>query len=146
MKSQCSALASIFFSLSFLFSSPALAQRTINWVGGVPGLEREWNCPKNWNPSKVPNEFSNVCIPDVSSGSGRFAPVISGGLVEVNSLQMDSNASLKVEKSATLLVYNGLNGFNHDSLEVSGSIIQWDFRPRKPRAELAELLRHKVNE
>ena len=52
-----------------LSSSILVAQKSVTWVGGTPGSETSWDEPRNWSDHHVPNEFSNVFIPDVSTSS-----------------------------------------------------------------------------
>ena len=105
------------------FSSTAFAQPGNYWVGGAPGHENEWNCPKNWSEGSVPNEFSNVIIPDVSTGS-RANPVLRSGMMEIGSLVLESNASLEIGKQATLVIYDGLFAVNRSDLNSKGTMIQ----------------------
>lgn len=90
----------LFLSFNFTLS----AQTTSTWKGGAAGQEHEWNCPKNWSNHKVPDEFSNVVIPDVSTTT-LAAPVIKNGQFEVNSILVHSNAKLTIEQDAQLVAY-----------------------------------------
>ena len=56
-----------------------------------------------YEENRVPNEFSSVIIPDVSTST--FSnPVLAGGQVEIWSLQILSGAQLRIGKSAGLIV------------------------------------------
>lgn len=92
------------FSVLFALSALSLqAQKIATWKGGAPGHATEWNYPANWKENRVPNEFSQVIIPDVSSST--FSnPVLDGEVVEIWSLQIFSGASLRIGKSARLIV------------------------------------------
>ncbi len=68
-------------------------------------MTHAWNCPKNWSSHRVPDTFSDVIIPDVSSTSLAF-PVIREGSHEINSLLLYSNATLTIEEGAMLSIYN----------------------------------------
>ena len=92
------------FALLFGLATTLSAQNTVVWKGGTPGQENNWNCPKNWSKYKVPDEFSDVVIPDVSSTT-HATPVIKSGTFEVNSIQIQSNAQLTIESGARLVVY-----------------------------------------
>ncbi len=93
----------IFFTAIILISQTALlAQKTATWKGGTPGKPNEWNCAANWKEGRVPNEFSQVIIPDVSSSS--FSnPMVTSGEVEVWSIQIHTGASLRIGKNARLI-------------------------------------------
>jgi hypothetical protein len=83
----------VLLALFSLISLSAQAQKTATWKGGTPGRTTDWNCPTNWEESRVPNEFSDVVIPDVSTSTFSY-PVIKQGIVEIASLQCASNARL----------------------------------------------------
>jgi hypothetical protein len=91
--------------LLMTISLSAFSQKEIVWKGGTPGMKNEWNCPQNWSTSSVPDEFSNVIIPDVSTSS-YSSPIIRMGNVEINSIWIQSNASLTIEKGIDLIVFN----------------------------------------
>lgn len=97
------------------------AQKLSYWKGGTPGMESNWNCPKNWSNAKVPDGFSDVIIPDVSSGSGCYPTLKDRGL-EVNSLTLQSGTSLNIEKQGTLIVFTTLDQFGQSELELKGVI------------------------
>ncbi|MCC6283110.1 MAG: hypothetical protein IT262_21060 [Saprospiraceae bacterium] len=90
-------------TLLFASSATLCAQKTATWKGGTPGRPNEWNCPTNWKEGRVPNEFSQVLIPDVSS-STFHNPVLKEGKVEIWSLQILSGASLRIGKYAGLIL------------------------------------------
>ncbi len=73
----------------------------------------------------MPDDFTNVFIPDVSSTSLSF-PIIKSGLVEINALTIASNAILTVEKGAQLTVFTTAQGANGRSLKLKGSILLLD--------------------
>lgn len=126
MKTVHPVYANLIFSLLFLACAPLLfSQKNNTWKGGAPGLENEWNCPKNWSAYSVPDDFTNVFIPDVSSTSLSF-PIIKSGLVEINALTIASNAILTVEKGAQLTVFTTAQGANGRSLKLKGSILLLD--------------------
>lgn len=113
-------IIAITFSTTFLF-----AQKTVTWIGGTPGSETSWDQPKNWSNHHVPNEFSNVIIPNISTST--FSnPVITKGTIELNSLQVESTAKLTIDKMAKLIVYGNADGFYADNFEIKGSFIVWD--------------------
>lgn len=89
-------------ALFILVCLNAQAQRTATWKGGTLGRPSEWNCPSNWKEGRVPDEFSQVVIPDVST-STFYYPQISQGAVEVASLQCAPNARLRLLGNARLI-------------------------------------------
>ena len=111
--------------LLFFFSSSVFSQSVNYWIGGAPGLEREWNCPRNWSTGEVPNEFSHVVIPDVSIGS-RSTPIVRSGLLEIGSLIMESNSALEVQEQATLVVHEEIKTPKESELKVEGMLIAWE--------------------
>jgi hypothetical protein len=99
------------------------AQKTNTWKGGFPGKKNDWFCPQNWSTYTVPDEFSDVIIPDVSTSS--FAPpVIVNSPVEINSLQMLDNASMTIAHDAVLIVYDHIEGVTPSKLNGGGNVIR----------------------
>lgn len=94
-----------------LFSAAVSAQKTNVWRGGAPGHETDWSFFKNWSTGKVPSEFDNVIVPDVSASTGDY-PVIRTGEVEILGLEIQSGASLTLMPEARLLV---------ETLQISGT-------------------------
>jgi hypothetical protein len=107
---------------ALFLSNDALAQKTIIWKGGTPGQETNWDCPKNWSTYRLPDEFSNVVIPDVSSTT-QASPVIRGGMVEVNALRIESRALLTIATDARLVVHDYTEGINAFNLDQKGAMI-----------------------
>ena len=121
----------VFFSFFAQLASAALlltpgtqlfSQKTATWKGGAPGMEQEWNCPKNWSGGTIPNEFSNVIIPDVRATT-QAAPVIQSGLVEVNALFLESSARLTIGPSAELIIHETAEGLDHNTLNLKGKLL-----------------------
>lgn len=92
----------------------AFAQKTVVWKGGTPGQETNWHCPKNWSTHTVPDAFSDVVIPDVSTTT-RALPEIRTGEVEINRLTIAPHASLSLGESARLAILDDVEG-----LEING--------------------------
>jgi len=112
--------------LAILFGLSAVSgfgQRTITWKGGTPGMEHEWFCPHNWSSTSLPDEFSDVIIPDVST-STFSPPCIQKGKILINSLMLHSNASLTIEHEASLIVTNHIEGLNWDNIKGQGQLIR----------------------
>lgn len=108
-----------------LSCSILVAQKSVTWIGGTPGNETSWDEPRNWSDHHVPNEFSNVYIPDVSTSS--FSnPTIEDGVIELNSLQIQSTAKLTIQKMAKLIIYGDADSFYAKNFEINGSFIVLD--------------------
>ncbi len=111
--------------LVILIAGNSYAQRAITWKGGTPGMKNDWFCPQNWSTSSVPDEFSDVIIPDVSTST--FAsPVIKSGDVEINSLQILSNAVLTIDKAASVIVTSRVIGLTPGKIKGEGRLILED--------------------
>lgn len=91
------------FALLCLICVTVNAQKTATWKGGTPGKPTDWSCPTNWKEGRVPNEFSNVVIPDVSTSTWAY-PVIEEGVVEIFSLQCAPNARLDTRGNARVIL------------------------------------------
>ena len=94
------------FTLCCLICLSANAQKTATWKGGTPGRNTEWNCAANWKEGRVPDEFSNVVIPDVSTNTFSY-PVIYAGIVEINSLDCAPAARLTTLSPARIIILEG---------------------------------------
>lgn len=120
--------------LTFCFLLIALtgfSQRTITWKGGTPGMKNDWFCPQNWSTATVPDEFSDVIIPDVSTSS--FAhPVIEAGQVEINSITIHSQGALTISKEAALFVSGYVEGVGQKNIQGEGQFVQYDDSPQVP--------------
>lgn len=108
----------------------AAAQKNIIWKGGAPGHETDWHYAKNWSTHSVPNEFSNVIIPDVSTTT-RTLPVIRAGVVEVNSLTIAPNVTLSLGETVQLTVLENSDSMMIANLRRSGSLISFVATARK---------------
>lgn len=121
---------SFFFGIAFFFilanSVSVHAQRVVFWKGGTPGMETAWSCPKNWSNHAVPDEFSNVIIPDVSTRSDKY-PVISEKDVVINFLTLESGSSLTISKNGALNIQSGFERHGVQHLKVEGGMtLQFD--------------------
>ncbi len=126
------------FVTSFLMviSLNAFSQKIIIWKGGTPGMKSDWYCPQNWSTSAIPDEFSDVIIPDVSASS--FAlPVIRSGKVEINSLFIQFNGSLTIAKDAVMIVYENTEGCSKGKIHGDGLIIIHNPNPEKELKRIA---------
>lgn len=115
-------LSAVFFFFLLAHSLSLRAQRTVYWEGGTPGRESNWNCPDNWSSNTVPDAFCNVVIPDVSTRS-RVFPVLSHNSAEVNTLTMESGTSLTIQKDGCLVVFDSMERFGLNDLDVHGALI-----------------------
>ena len=106
-------------TIVLLFSIQAITAQTV-WKGGSPGRENSWNTDSNWSTGRVPTEFDDVIIPDVSC-TGNFYPVIDHTLRPVQHLCVESNACVFVEEGGVLVI-DGITTFNHGILNY-GTIL-----------------------
>ncbi len=98
---------SLIILLTQIVPQNAAAQIANTWKGGTPGQETNWDCSKNWSLGRIPDAFDNVIIPDVTTSARKF-PVIQSGSIEINQLDIQSNATLTVQGKVCILV----NDFN----------------------------------
>lgn len=115
-------VSALLFSFLFVYSPSLRAQKIVYWEGGTPGMESNWNCPDNWSTNAVPNAFSDVIIPDVSTRS-RVYPILSHKDAEVNKLTLESGAALLVQNGSCLVVFDSMERFGLNDLDVRGSVI-----------------------
>ena len=117
--------ASFFFAatliLFFGFQISLNAQKTATWKGGFPGKTTEWTCAANWKEGSVPDVFSDVVIPDVSTAGG-FQPVIRYVAIGVNSLTLLPGAQLRIEASGSLEVFESFEIIANGSIQNNGQL------------------------
>ncbi len=89
-------------ALLTLFNLASKAQKIATWKGGQAGRPSDWYCPSNWKEGRVPNEFSAVYIPDVSTSSCSY-PIILEGVVEVSSFECAPSAHLILRGNARII-------------------------------------------
>lgn len=92
------------------------------WQGGQPGQASEWNCAANWSDGRVPDAFSNVVIPDVSTQTNAY-PVLKNTETEINSLTLLSGASLTITPDAALSVVTNVEKAGNARLNVRGILV-----------------------
>jgi hypothetical protein len=115
-------IAILSFSYYCIFAEASLfGQTQVIWKGGSPGRETKWECPKNWVGNKLPDEFSNVLIPDIVSGSNSF-PELDDADVSINSLRIEGESILKIRPHGTLTVYAWVFYPNFKSIDNQGSL------------------------
>ena len=107
------------FICCFTFS--ANAQKSATWKGGAAGRSNDWNCAANWKEGRVPDEFSDVLIPDVST-SGNFQPVVFEETDAVHSLRILSGATLRIAAKGALEVLEPLESITENSLQIQGRL------------------------
>jgi hypothetical protein len=118
MKNASFISAATLFVLLFACCTALSAQKTATWKGGTPGRSTDWNCPTNWKEGRVPDEFSNVVVPDVSTST--FAcPVIERGEVEVLSLACAPTSRVTVRSKARLIVAEASEMQDHHLMAAS---------------------------
>ena len=102
--------------------SQAQPQNTNFWKGGTPGKAANWDCPKNWSKGSVPDGFQNVIIPDVSTGSGVY-PILKTGGQEINKLVLEAGASLEIKENGSLKINESFEGFGNFGLKTEGALV-----------------------
>lgn len=105
----------------FFLSLNLSAQRTVTWIGGTPGQETNWFCYKNWSNSKVPDEFTDVIIANISTTTFHY-PVIKSKEAKVNSISIVSQATLTIEKSGKLTINDTILAQSNLCIINKGSI------------------------
>ena len=125
-----------FAPLLLTFSMNVFSQKSIIWKGGTPGQKNEWYCAQNWSTHNVPDEFSDVIIPDVSTSSFAF-PVIRSGKVEINSLFIQFNGSLTIAKDVIMTVNENAEGCTEGKIHGDGLIILHKVNPEKELKKIA---------
>jgi hypothetical protein len=80
------------------------------------GRPNDWNCATNWLENRVPDEFSNVVVPNVATSTAS-APVISAGDFEVNALWVAADAHIYITRSASLTVLETAVGIDPSSVK-----------------------------
>lgn len=90
---------------TFFFCNPTalLAQKIATWKGGTPGRSTQWDCPTNWKEGRVPDEFSTVFIPDVSTSTFAYPRIETD--VEVFALFCAGSARITILGNARLEVF-----------------------------------------
>lgn len=126
MKTASRFFVPLALAIFFLASSmPLFSQKITIWKGGTPGMETNWDCHKNWSTYSVPDGFSDVIIPDVSTTTFA-APVIRSGQAEVNSLTFTSNTVMTVGKGAQLVVHQSTGPLPVENLKLDGILLFHD--------------------
>ena len=88
-------------------------------------MKNDWYCPQNWSTTSLPDEFSDVIIPDVSTSTLAF-PEIKSGEIEINSLMMHSNTLLMIGEDATLMVTGNIEGLTAAKLPGAGRLLRME--------------------
>lgn len=111
---------SVILLACMVYSTALFSQRTLIWKGGAPGQETQWQCPRNWSGNHIPDEFSDVTIPDVSTSSKAY-PVLKD-VAGINSLRVESNAMLTITPEGQLTVYNDIFVLQEERLRIKGEL------------------------
>lgn len=128
----------------FLISTLSLFSQKVNtWKGGAPGMEHEWFCPKNWSAGTIPNEFSNVFIPDVTTTT-QATPVIQSGKVEINTLILQTNAVLTIGPAAELVIQETAEGIDPTTVVLKGKILLPEGPQNRKQSKLAKAQVNKI--
>ena len=113
-----------FLIIVLTFTATAInAQNTVTWIGGTPGNETTWNEARNWSNHRVPDVFSDVIIPDVSSTTFAY-PVIENEWVEINSIFIYPTSRLKIDGDAKLVTYAESGGLANIVQEDDEAFVQ----------------------
>ena len=88
------------FLIGIFCLTDATAQIQNTWIGGTPGRPVDWNVAANWSLQRTPGTFDNIVIPNTSTTTFSY-PVIAG-VVEINSLTIDSGAKLVILETGHL--------------------------------------------
>jgi len=112
-------------SCGTVFSTIATIARHNFWTGGKSS---DWNTPGNWSDSLLPNtSCPTVTIPQVTAPN--VYPVLSSGaMATINSLVINSGASLTITGNkmqiAGTITNNGVFDVRNGALELNGTIAQ----------------------
>lgn len=115
-------MKTLLIAILSLITTITFAQQSVTWKGGTPGKETSWNEARNWSNNKVPNEFSDVFINDVST-STFSAPVINEGTIELNSISIASNGKLTIESTARVIVFGYTEGIIKENINLEGTLM-----------------------
>ncbi len=113
--------------LSFLLALTTMftLSAQVQWRGGFPGHETDWECARNWSDGRIPDDMDNVLIPDCST-RGNFYPVIRTKVARVQSMEIHGNARVTIAENGKLTVLGyGLPGgalLNQGVLENKGML------------------------
>lgn len=77
----------------FITSGTMTAQ--VNWVGGFPGQETNWDNPRSWSDNHVTG-WDNVVLISNQSTRGDFYPVINSNIEPIAYLMIENGATLTV--------------------------------------------------
>jgi hypothetical protein len=115
-------------ALMIMLSTSVFSQKTVTWIGGTPGHENDWNYARNWSNNTVPDNFSNVIIPDVSTTTFS-SPIITSGKIEVNTLFIETTAHLTIAEAGELVILEDAVGISRRNLRVYGRLLLPDTVP-----------------
>ncbi|MFN8416248.1 MAG: hypothetical protein U0U66_07950 [Cytophagaceae bacterium] len=89
---------------------------TFNWTGAV---NTDWNTTGNWSSNIVPNSTREV---NIFSGSPRY-PVITGATPEVNSIYIESGASVSLSSGGALTIYESLTNEGTITADINSTVV-----------------------
>jgi len=98
----------------------------LTWTGAA---STDWNNTSNWSPALLPDNMTNVTIPDVSGASGNFPSLNTGSNGFAHDLIIDANANINIATGFTLSVAgntinNGSASFGVGTIIFNGSATQ----------------------
>lgn len=114
-------MKTLLIAIFTLFTTITFAQQSVTWYGGTPGSETSWTEGRNWSNNKVPDKFSDVIIPDVTT-STFSTPVIKNGTFELNSLYIVPNGRLTIQSDAKVIVYGYAEGVLKQNVNLKGTL------------------------
>ena len=95
-------MKTILVSLIMFASVPLVSQNVVEWKGGTPGFESDWNTASNWNSNRVPDENTRVLIKGQNTGHNAM-PIVAKDVV-VASIELEQGAVLTVNAEGSVLV------------------------------------------
>ena len=99
-----------------LMMTSGLLMSQVVWKGGTPGRAHDWNISSNWSNNRVPTDFDDVVIPDLST-QGCFYPIIKTEIEPIQFLFIASGAELEVTDTGILTI-DGSGTFNDGILNM----------------------------
>jgi hypothetical protein len=92
-------IASLFITL-FFAANELNAQIQNKWVGGTPGRPTDSDVASNWSLQRVPDEFSDVMIPNTSTTTFSYPSIDKSA--GINSLRIENGAKLVIAETGKL--------------------------------------------
>jgi len=97
-------------------NSPVVVNAKSCWVGNTT----DWNTAGNWSSNAVPNSCATTVFIPTSPSGGSF-PTISSGTFNVGDIEIESNATVTINGTASLKVCGELKGGNTNNAALLGT-------------------------